>query len=175
MGVSVQYSALYEAVSVYVVFIIGYIESHEENRYVIKNRSYNANITPGETVSFGFKGNGGISEDTPMDYKLKSININSNNSDDTSYEKRIAEIMERYDESTYDLDTDGDGLKDCEEEIIGTDKNVPDTDGDLLSDGDEVYKTWTDPLVPDSDISGFSDAEADSDGDGITNHTFLVF
>ena len=47
---------------------------------------------------------------------------------ETDYYEKIAEVMQRYDESTYALDTDGDGLKDYEEEIIGTDLHVQDTD-----------------------------------------------
>jgi hypothetical protein len=50
----------------------------------------------------------------------------------------------------YHIDTDGDGLYDCQEtntgiyvnqNDTGTDPNNPDTDGDGLSDGDEVYGT----------------------------------
>jgi hypothetical protein len=36
------------------------------------------------------------------------------------------------------IDKDGDGLKDWEEKLWGTDPNNPDTDGDGTSDGDEV-------------------------------------
>ncbi len=94
---------------------------------------------------------------------------NDKEENETDYYEKIAEVMQRYDESTYSLDTDGDGLKDCEEEIIGTDLHAVDTDGDSLSDYDEVYKTHTDPLVFDSAVPGCSDGEADSDGDGISN------
>lgn len=94
---------------------------------------------------------------------------NDKEENETDYYEKIAEVMQRYDESTYSLDTDGDGLKDCEEEIIGTDLHAADTDGDSLSDYDEVYKTHTDPLVFDSAVPGCSDGEADSDGDGISN------
>jgi hypothetical protein len=45
-------------------------------------------------------------------------------------------------------DTDGDGLKDAQEETIGTDPENPDTDGDGYSDGKEV-DAGTDPLDPD--------------------------
>ena len=94
---------------------------------------------------------------------------NDKEENEPDYYEKIAEVMQRYDESTYSLDTDGDGLKDCEEEIIGTDLHAADTDGDSLSDYDEVYKTHTDPLVFDSAVPGCSDGEADSDGDGISN------
>ena len=46
-----------------------------------------------------------------------------------------------------DLDTDGDGLTDVEEESYGTDMNNPDTDGDGYKDGEEVANGY-DPLGP---------------------------
>ena len=49
------------------------------------------------------------------------------------------------------LDTDGDGLLDAEEEMIGTDPAKTDTDGDGVSDYDEVYVRFTDPLRGPSD------------------------
>lgn len=80
------------------------------------------------------------------------------------------------------VDTDGDGLLDDEEEKIGTDKNLADTDSDNLSDFDEV-KVWkTNPLVKDTDGDGYDDGleiqngydpkgsgQLDSDRDGITD------
>ncbi len=57
-------------------------------------------------------------------------------------------------------DTDGDGLTDCEEvETYGTDPGNPDTDGDGLSDGDEVHVHFTHPLNPDSDSDALSDGD----------------
>jgi outer membrane protein OmpA-like peptidoglycan-associated protein len=56
-----------------------------------------------------------------------------------------------------DVDSDGDGLFDKDEAIIGTDPYNPDTDGDGLSDGDEHFKQQTDPLNPDSDFDGLKD------------------
>src|SRR3989344_2117840 len=44
-------------------------------------------------------------------------------------------------------DTDGDGLRDWEEELWGTQKNNPDTDGDGVSDGEEIVR-GTDHRVP---------------------------
>jgi hypothetical protein len=37
------------------------------------------------------------------------------------------------------IDTDNDGLADVEEKVYGTDKDNPDSDGDGIPDGDEVY------------------------------------
>jgi hypothetical protein len=74
-------------------------------------------------------------------------------------------------------DTDGDGLLDGEEVLLGTSPLHPDTDGDGLSDYDEVRRYGTDPLRRDTDGDGLSDLEeimlgtsptrADTDGDGL--------
>jgi hypothetical protein len=44
------------------------------------------------------------------------------------------------------VDTDGDGLSDGDEVDEGLDPNNPDTDGDGFNDGDEYWKWWTDPF-----------------------------
>lgn len=90
-------------------------------------------------------------------------------------------------------DSDGDGVSDGQEMQQGTDPNNPDTDGDGLSDGEEGTSGEegeegepgeTDPMDYDSDNDGLpdgweqendldpmdpSDANADPDGDGLTN------
>jgi hypothetical protein len=59
-----------------------------------------------------------------------------------------------------DLDSDGDGLTDADEiNIYGTNPLNPDTDGDGLTDGDEVNIYGTDPLNPDTDGDGYSDGD----------------
>jgi hypothetical protein len=57
------------------------------------------------------------------------------------------------------IDTDKDGLTDDEERLIGTDPKKADTDGDNVSDGDEVKKYKTNPLKADTDGDGFKDGE----------------
>jgi parallel beta-helix repeat protein len=54
-------------------------------------------------------------------------------------------------------DTDGDGLTDTYESIIGTDPNNPDTDGDGLIDAQELI-IGTDPNNPDTDGDGINDS-----------------
>ncbi len=86
------------------------------------------------------------------------------------------------------VDSDGDGLSDDEERIIGTDPLNPDTDGDGLGDGIEV-KMGLDPLTAniitscnpnlDTDQDKLNDCEervlgtdacvADTDGDGLSD------
>jgi hypothetical protein len=82
---------------------------------------------------------------------------------------------------TKDTDTDGDGLKDYQEEIIyKTDRLDTDTDDDGLSDGEEVNTHETDPNNEDSDNDGLTDFEEvnthntdpnneDTDDDGLTD------
>ncbi len=77
-------------------------------------------------------------------------------------------------------DPDGDGLTNREEKELGTNPKVADTDGDGLSDGDEVKKYNTNPLKADTDGDGLSDGDevlkyhtdplkADTDGDGLSD------
>lgn len=86
------------------------------------------------------------------------------------------------------IDSDGDGLSDLQERLLGTDPNNPDTDGDGLTDGEEIelkaIYACLDPTNPDSDDDGLKDGEEirlqsrypnlnpcnpDSDGDGLSD------
>lgn len=75
------------------------------------------------------------------------------------------------------VDSDKDGLDDAREKELGTNPNNPDTDGDGLTDGQEVLVYHTNPLKADTDGDGLSDADEvliwktdplnpDTDGDG---------
>lgn len=75
-------------------------------------------------------------------------------------------------------DSDKDGLKKSEEKVYGTDYDNPDTDGDGIKDGDEIYVFKTDPKNSDTDKDGLTDGDElnkyksnplkmDSDNDGI--------
>ncbi len=77
-----------------------------------------------------------------------------------------------------DADTDDDGLPDMQDLLLGTDPLSPDSDLDMVSDGDEFYKYGTSPVNPDTDFDGLTDGEElffwhtnpfsdDSDGDGL--------
>jgi len=79
-----------------------------------------------------------------------------------------------------DLDSDGDGLFDKDEAMIGTDPFNPDTDADGLSDGDEHFQYKTDPLNPDTDMDSLKDGaevltyttdplNVDTDGGGVSD------
>jgi len=77
------------------------------------------------------------------------------------------------------MDADGDGLTNLQEYQQGTDPKKADTDGDGLSDGDEVNIHGTDPLDADTDDDALLDGQelahstsplnADSDGDGMAD------
>ncbi len=60
---------------------------------------------------------------------------------------------------SFAIDSDHDGLMDKQEKALGTDPLNPDTDGDGLSDGDEVNKYRTNPLKVDTDGDGYPDGE----------------
>lgn len=63
-------------------------------------------------------------------------------------------------EELMDRDSDGDGLSDYDEiYIYGTDPLNPDTDGDGLSDYDEIFLYGTDPLIKDTAGNGFTDGQ----------------
>lgn len=100
--------------------------------------------------------------------------------DPTLFDKDL-DFMDDEWEASYGLNTekddsqedmDGDGLTNEREYDLGTTPNVADTDGDGISDGDEVNGTKTgfdtDPLKEDTDDDGASD---DSDGQPLDDGT----
>ncbi len=82
-------------------------------------------------------------------------------------------------------DPDHDGLTNDQEKQLGTDPKNSDTDGDGLTDGEEVNAYRTDPLKKDSDGDGLSDYDEvkkystdpnkkDTDGDGLSDGDELL-
>ena len=64
-----------------------------------------------------------------------------------------------------DVDSDGDGLTDTEEEELGTDPDNEDSDGDGITDKEESEGS-TDPTLADTDGDGFDDkSEMDAGSD----------
>ncbi len=55
-------------------FWVADIIKQESNHYVIKNKGYNANIAPGQTITLGFGGTPGNVVKQPVNYKLKKRN-----------------------------------------------------------------------------------------------------
>ncbi len=92
--------------------------------------------------------------------------------------KENNQVVEDKDETSPLLkDSDGDNLYDLEESNFGTDKNLYDSDMDMISDGEEIKLYKTNPLNPDTDGDGISDYDevfiyktnplsSDTDGDG---------
>jgi hypothetical protein len=83
------------------------------------------------------------------------------------------------------VDTDGDGIIDSQEATLGTNPNNPDSDGDGLTDGQEVNTYNTNPLSSDSDGDGLGDGvevntyhtdplNQDSDGDTYSDGTEIL-
>lgn len=68
-----------------------------------------------------------------------------------------------------DNDDDNDGLTDQRERSLGTNPLLPDSDGDGLSDSDEVDVHRTDPSVADTDGDGFTDFDEVAEGTSPTS------
>ncbi len=81
----------------------------------------------------------------------------------------LPDFFEDFDNWEKLSDTDDDGLPDNIEEYLGSDVNNTDTDGDGLGDYYEVFSTYTDPTMADTDENGIQDGDEDFDEDGLTN------
>lgn len=127
----------------------GIIESHEGSHYTIRNAEYNSNIASGESISLGFKGYDGDTDDKPDNYLLYSYTSDTGTS--------------------MELDTDGDGMVDGVETILGLNYKSADTDGDGLNDYYEYAFCDLNPLSKDTDGDGILDNNEDEDNDGLVN------
>jgi hypothetical protein len=96
----------------------------------IKNQEQQASNIPSEATTTS------LAEETPL-------------STPSSSELIVPEVV--------NVDTDGDGLNDQEETMLGTDITKVDSDGDELSDYEEVKTYLTNPLIVDTDGDTYSD------------------
>jgi hypothetical protein len=84
-------------------------------------------------------------------------NVPTTSSVKQSPEKVIQNFSKKL-EKLYEKDSDLDGLTNQEETKYGTDPENIDSDGDGLTDKDELFLYRTDPLKADSDGDGYADA-----------------
>ncbi|MBQ4536058.1 MAG: cellulose binding domain-containing protein, partial [Lachnospiraceae bacterium] len=170
--------------------------SGEDGHYIVENAGYNGNIKAGETVSFGFMGEDGDSEEVPCNYKLStrdmfylmnpegSKELDSDGDGLSDYQELSELFTDPFDEDMDDdgikdgdEDLDGDGITNKEEYELGTSPISCDSDGDDLTDYEELKVHYTDPFVEDTDEDGLNDGDEvllgfdplvqDTDGDGI--------
>ena len=85
---------------------------------------------------------------TTTGLKSANVSVTSNDVDESPYTFDI--------QGTGTDDTDGDGITDVDEGILGTDPNNPDTDGDGVDDGQEVTD-GSDPVDPSSTLFNLND------------------
>lgn len=72
-------------------------------------------------------------------------------------------------------DSDQDMLVNYLEDIYGTDRNVVDTDGDGISDYNELVYIGTNPIIQDTDGDGVWDGYDDADNDTISAYDEFVY
>jgi lysophospholipase L1-like esterase len=88
---------------------------------------------------------------------LSSDNIHPNGTGYQLMATRVRDFLQAVSLVNKPADLDSDGVYDIAEPFYGTDPTLWDTDGDGISDGDEIFKYGTDPLKVDTDGDGFSD------------------
>ncbi len=120
--------------------------------------SYTSTIPANQSISLGFAG---VLNGTP---EISNISMTAIATD----EQKI-NMLYAYDHWDTLTDTDLDALPDLFESEIGTSPSIADTDGDNLPDGYEVLTLGSDPLNMYSFDTVLTDAQYDSDNDGLNN------
>ncbi len=169
----------------------GVLESQENNSYIIKNVQYNSSIAPGQTVSFGFTGEGGNADNIPYNYQLSSYQLENTEYIQLADGRINKDYLERaiypyllmkgmsLDDIRLADDYDGDGLTLEEEYDYDTNPFAKDTDEDGVDDYLEIHQYGTNPIKYDTDEDGMSDGteilcglnplQKDTDNNGITD------
>ncbi len=84
-------------------------------------------------------------------------------------------LLERPATNPLKADTDGDGISDREELTVhGTNPTIADTDADGLSDFQEVYIHLTNPFLADTDGDGLTDGQEVNGVNGFTSNPLLT-
>ncbi len=138
------------------------ITTQPANSSVLQGRSYNLAVaTPSDTgISFQWRKNGG-NIDGATSATLMLTNVQSGDAGEytVAVTNSIGSTFSNPATLTVIPDSDGDGLSDADEiNIYNTDPNHADSDGDGLSDYAEIHTHGTNPLAKDSDGDGFNDA-----------------
>lgn len=128
------------------------------------NKLFSQEITPAEEWSV---------PDMPLVVGVNEIQVTVTYEDGQT-EESVTTVNNINEENMENLevdrgDDDEDGVLNFLEEMYHTDPQNPDTDGDGLTDYEEMAVTGTDPTLADTDGNGTSDGEEDLDGDGLTN------
>lgn len=131
--------------------------------------------------SVGFEAFVNKNSSVTFDFGYRLIDPNTDNLPDGSDAFTVVKFgYTMYFGSNDDDDDDGDGLTNGQERELGTNPNSPDTDGDGLSDKDEVLIYKTNPAKADTDGDGLSDGDEvwrfrtdpnkpDTDNDGLSD------
>ncbi|WP_020396882.1 choice-of-anchor L domain-containing protein [Thiolinea disciformis] len=82
----------------------------------------------------------------------------------------VPDYLDKNDQDAALGDSDGDGLTNAAEALIGTDPNNPDTDGDSINDGIEVGADTSKPIDTDQD-GKINALDNDDDNDGVLSLT----
>ncbi len=98
-----------------------------------------------------------LHEGTPGFISLSVVLTGDRDGDGIADDIEIREGLDPNNPADALLDKDRDGLNNRDELTIGTDISNPDTDGDTLSDGDEINVHKTSPLLRDTDGDGVPD------------------
>lgn len=151
---------------------------NQENKSIILN--WNSTVSEGNfdiqvsTDGTNYTTVNSVSNLSEYEYKITNsadklyFKVIQTTADGKSVESNTVTLIK--DDDDYDLeDSDKDGLPDAYENMIGTNPLKADTDGDGLSDYQELYITNTDPLKADTDGNGILDGNEDLDSDGLTN------
>jgi len=130
----------------------------EPYSYLLKG-TYTGTVAANSSVSLGFIG---VKDGEPeiSSYSLTEVQV------DADY----VTLLHCYEDWENLPDTDGDGLPDLYEQLIGTDAAVADTDQDQLPDGYEVKTLNSDPTNANSLDVTQNDGAYDSDKDGLSNY-----
>lgn len=107
----------------------------------------NSRLNPYRQIDFYSLGAGIISSDL----------IHPNGNGYNQMAALAASMLVAYSAANRPVDSDGDGIYDFAETRFGSNPFNPDTDGDTLLDGAEVFTWGSNPLIVDSDGDGFND------------------